>query len=60
MWYLTFVKAVVVAHGSEPAEVKTMDESENEKTRRMGRKKNPINPPPPKKKLILVLHLNLL
>lgn len=57
VWYLTFVKAVVLAHGSEPIDVNTMDESETEKMRRMGRKKNPINPPKP---LILVLHLNLL
>lgn len=25
VWYLTFVKAVVLAHGSETAEVETMD-----------------------------------
>lgn len=39
VWYLTFAKAVPPARGSETAEVKTMDESESEKRRRMYRKK---------------------
>lgn len=39
VWYLTFVKAVVLEHGSETAEVETMGESESEKKRRMGKKK---------------------
>lgn len=45
VWYLTFVKAVALAHGLETTEVETVDESEREKKRRMGRKKPPINPP---------------
>lgn len=57
IWYLTFVEVVALAHGSETAEVETMDEPESEKRREMDRKKTQINSP---KTLILVLHLNLL
>lgn len=47
VWYLTFVKVVALAHGSETVEVETIDESESEKRRGVDRKKTPTPPPPP-------------